>query len=108
MKVKMLEAFQQVGATAVLASENITVSFLEKGEVYEVGATLAAFLIENNKAEEVKPHYGAQEKPEFRHDDVIYSEITGKAEVVEEETPEDEPIMTTEEAKSKRGKRSKK
>ena len=108
MKVKMLETFQQVGATAVLASKGIPVTVLEQGETYDVDATLAAFLIENNKAEEVKPHYGAQEKPEFRHDDVIYSEITGKAEVVEEETPEDEPIMTTEEAKPKRGKRSKK
>jgi hypothetical protein len=103
MKVKMLETFQQVGATAVLASERITVSVLEAGETYEVDATLGAFLIENNKAEAAKaPHYGAQEKPEFRHDDVIYSEITGTVEVVEEETPESEEKPK---ARSKRGRK---
>lgn len=53
MKVKMLEVFQGTGVTALNTFENITVSILEKGEIYEIGATLGAWLIENGKAEPV-------------------------------------------------------
>lgn len=53
MKVKMLEVFQGTGVTALNTFENITVSILEKGEIYEIGTTLGAWLIENGKAEPV-------------------------------------------------------
>lgn len=69
MKVKMREFFQGREIEGVL----------EPRKVYDVPEELAAWLVENRKAENVREepvHYGAQAEPELRHDDEIYQAVT--------------------------------
>ena len=112
MKLKMLETFQGVNVTALNVAENMPVTILEAGEVYEVDANTAAFLLEHHKAEQAEEtpakqpkHYGAQAEPELRHDDELYEEVKAESEAPAEE----EPIMSTEnQATTRKPKRSKK
>lgn len=55
MKVKMKEVFQGRDVQAVLLHESLTVSILEKGEEYEVDHPLGLWLVDNGKADEIKP-----------------------------------------------------
>lgn len=55
MKVKMKEVFQGRDVQAVLLHEGLTVSILEKGEEYEVDHPLGLWLVDNGKADEIKP-----------------------------------------------------
>ena len=112
MKVIMLETVQGRDISGTLLPENIPSEVLQEGKSYEVDGSLAKWLFENNKAKTYKPsevHYGAQAEPELRHDDEKYAEMSAESaaeEAVTDETgieqPEGEPIMTTEETKSKR------
>jgi len=108
MNIKMLETFQSTGDSAVLLHEEITVTILEKGELYRVTETLGTWLIDNRKAQEIPlATYGAKPQPELRHDDIIYNEMIGKVEVVQndfEELPEADE--TEKISKSKRGRKA--
>lgn len=95
MLIKMNEYLQGVGVSGVLVKTGNTVSALEPDGVYEVGDELATYILENHKGVEYltdKPvHYGAQDKPEFRHDDEKYEQMKAESEAPAEETP----IMST-------------
>ncbi len=54
MRVKMFEVFQGRDVSAILVHEGITVSILEKGEEYDVDELIGKWLVENNKAVEIK------------------------------------------------------
>ncbi len=54
MRIKMLETFQGVGVSAVLADESLRVSILERDETYDADPELAEYLIANRKAEPVE------------------------------------------------------
>jgi hypothetical protein len=86
MKVKMLEFVQGRDVSAVLVDEGIRITMLEPGDVCQVNQSLGAWLLEHNKAIEIKP--------------VI-------AEVVTESEPEPmaEPESVPEKLPHKRGKR---
>jgi hypothetical protein len=79
MKIKMLESFQGVGQFGRLVEEDIVISLFSKGDILEVDRPLGDWLVENKKAEEIKPVvYGGKPiepeapfVPELRHDDEI-------------------------------------
>jgi hypothetical protein len=75
MKVKMREAFQGTGQSGFLIEEGITVTIFEKGDTLEVDNTLGGWLVDNGKADEIRPIvYATTPQPEPRHDDVIFEE----------------------------------
>jgi hypothetical protein len=80
MKIKMLEAFQSTKDFGRLVEEEIVVSIFDKGDVLEVDRPLGDWLVENKKAEEIKPVVYAFQpvppspepfEPESRRDDEI-------------------------------------
>ena len=64
MKVKMKEVFQGRDVQAVLLHESLTVSILEKGEEYEVDQPLGLWLVDNGKADEIKPQEVPADEPQ--------------------------------------------
>lgn len=112
MQVKMSEYYQGTGVSAVFVKTGDTVNILAPNEIYEVDNVLGQWLVDNGKATESKKApkaYGAQAKPEFRDDEVIYKEQTITAlpeykvdtptyeefKEVEKSMNKSEPIMTT-------------
>ena len=89
MKVYMLETVQGADVSGILVAKNVTVSILEKGEMYEVNATLGNWLLEHRKAQEAKE----TRKP-------------SSSVVIEAEPEEVRDVMTTE-SQPRRGRRSK-
>lgn len=104
MNIKMSEYLQGAGISAVLLKSGQTVNILEPDGVYEVGDELAKYILENRKGVEVKdaPHYGAQKEPGFRLDEELFEQMAKES--AAEETPEEEPIMTSK-PRTKRGKK---
>jgi hypothetical protein len=93
MKIKMIDNFQGTNTFGYLVDEGIKITVFSKEDVLEVDDTLGAYLVENKKAVEIKPapHYGAQPKPEPRHDEVIYHQ----------QMKEEEPIKIKRERKAR-------
>ena len=55
MKVIMKEVYQGRDVQAYNVHEGLMVSILEKGEEYEVNHPLGLWLVDNGKADEIKP-----------------------------------------------------
>jgi len=51
MRVLLKETVQGAGISGRLVDEDINVTILEPGEIYEVGDNLGAWLLEHNKAD---------------------------------------------------------
>lgn len=101
MKVKMLEYFQGSEVSAVLVRTKTEVNILTPDEVYEVNATLGAYLLENRKAEladadQKEKHYGGQTESGYPRNDVQAYEAMAAA------SAEEENVMTTPNVKKSR------
>jgi hypothetical protein len=89
MIIKSLEFVQGRDIHAVNRLTGTDVSILDPGREYVVSQVFGAWLLENRKAEEIKPakYIGAQPEPELRHDEEI--------EPVAIEVEQPAPVMTT-------------
>lgn len=100
MRILAKETVQGSGISGRLVDEDITVSILEPGEIYEVGDQLGDWLLEHNKAETAGASMIRAKKIEVKSDSD--SPVHPEEVANDPEPATSEPIMGTGKGKGKK------
>lgn len=90
MKIRMEKHFQG-------RFDGAEVQPLQDGKAYKVGEdvseNLANWLLEHHFAQKADRHFGSQDEPELKHDDVLAEEVQEVVEYVQESAPEEKTVL---------------